>query len=88
MMVQVTLKEQRKNGMIGDAVVVSEGEVVVRAKGFEVSLVGDSGDFEGEDVHAAVELEWKQDINFAEDSPLIHPDKDRRGAYAILESLL
>lgn len=84
MAMQVVITEQRKNGMIGDAVVVSKGELVVHAKGFEVSLIGDSGG-EVEDAHAAVELEWKQDINLTEAAPLIQPAKDRTDLHASLD---
>lgn len=84
MTMQVVLTEQRKNGMIGDAIVVSEGEVVAHTKGFEVSLAGDSV-VEAEDPHAAVELEWKQDINFTEATTLIYPAKDRSEIHAMLD---
>lgn len=84
MIMQVEITEQRNNGLVGEAMAVSEGEVVVRAKGLDMSLIGDLG-IEAEDIHAAAELEWKQDINYMDVAGLIQPAKDRSRVHGDLD---
>lgn len=74
-----------RNMLTGDAVVVSNGELAVRMKGVQISFIGDSGNDAEEDLHAAVELEWKEAINLMDSAPLIRQAKDRREVHALLD---
>ncbi|KAK7718985.1 Type I Iterative PKS [Diaporthe eres] len=85
MTMRITASESPRNAYIGDAVAVSEGELVVRVKGVQMSFIGDSGNDDGEDLHAAVELEWKEDINLMDPAPLIRQAKDRREVHSLLD---
>lgn len=82
---RITASESPRNAYIGDAVAVSAGELVVRVKGVQMSFIGDSGNEAEEDLHAAVELEWKQDINLMDPAPLIRQAKDRREVHSLLD---
>lgn len=84
MTMRVTASESPRNAYIGDAVAVSGGELVVRVEGVQMSFIGDSGGDE-EDLHAAVELEWKEDINLMDPAPLIRQAKDRREVHGLLD---
>lgn len=82
---RVTASESPRNAYIGDAVAVSGGELVVRVEGVQMSFIGDSGGDDEEDLHAAVELEWKEDINLMDPAPLIRQAKDRGEVHALLD---
>lgn len=81
----IVASKPQRNAYIGDAVAVSDGEVAVRVKGMQMSFIGDSGNEADEDLHAAVELEWKEDINLMDPAPLIRQAKDRREVHALLD---
>ena len=68
-----------------DLIGVSEGETVITMKGLRLSRIGDSDDVSGEDPHAAVELEFKNDVNFLDASQLIRPLKDRTDVHRLLD---
>lgn len=85
MTMHITASESQRNEFVGDAVVVSDGKLAVRVKGMQMSFIGDSGNAAGEDLHAAVELEWKEDINLTDIAPLIRQAKDRREVNALLD---
>ncbi|RYP15361.1 hypothetical protein DL765_005752 [Monosporascus sp. GIB2] len=88
MMMHVHAGERRRNGFIGDMVAVSEGQVVIQVKGLQSSFIGfaDAAGDSNNDPHAAVELEWKEDINLMNASPLIHPAKDRSDVHRLLDA--
>lgn len=81
----IVASEPQRNAYVGDAVAVSDGQLVVRVKGMQMSFIGDSGNEAEEDLHAAVELEWKEDINLMDPAPLICQAKDRREVHALLD---
>ncbi|KAJ0116060.1 hypothetical protein J7T55_005006 [Diaporthe amygdali] len=85
MTMHVIASESPRNAYTGDATVVSNGEMVARLKGVQMSFIGDSGNDTEEDLHAAVELEWKEAINFMDSAPLIRQAKDRREVHALLD---
>lgn len=85
MRMHVVASESLKNAFTGDAVVVSNGELAVRMKGVQMSFIGDSEDEAEEDLHAAVELEWKEAINLMDSSSLICRAKDRREVHGLLD---
>ncbi|WYZ43619.1 hypothetical protein EsH8_VII_000055 [Colletotrichum jinshuiense] len=90
MVMQVHVTEQRKNTRIGDMVAVSDGEVVISVKGLQVTVISeaDGGSNGGhmQDPHAAVELEWKEDVNLLDMATLIRPAKDRFDVRELLDS--
>jgi acyl transferase domain-containing protein len=87
MKMQVRATERRKNGQVGDIVAVSDGQVVINVKGLRMSSIGgaDDKDETGKDPHAAVELEWKEDVNLMEVASLVRPAKDRRDVHRLLD---
>jgi hypothetical protein len=60
-----------KGWISGNLVAISDGEVVIDMTGMSMSRIGEIADATGEDRHAAVELEWKQDITFMDASTVI-----------------
>lgn len=74
-----------KGAMSGDLVAVSNGKCVVDMKGLSLSRIGEAEDASGEDPNAAVELEWKPDINLLNASTLIHVAKDRDVVHSMLD---
>jgi len=79
---------------VGDVVAVSDGDgqVVVAAKDLQLSVISEAAEVNdgggrggARDPHAAVELEWKQDINLMDVAALIRPGKDRREVHALLD---
>ncbi len=94
MTMEVRVTEQSGNLRVGDIVVVSDGDgqVVVSVKDLQMSVISEAGAHdEGggsgawDDPHAAVELEWKQDVNLTDVAALIRPAKDRRDVHALLD---
>jgi len=98
MTMQVRITEKRSNVRVGDIVAVSDadGQVVIDVKDLQMSVIseaddnGNSGSHGGEakairDPHAAVELEWKRDVNLADVGALIHPANDRDNVHALLD---
>ncbi|KKY36228.1 putative polyketide synthase [Diaporthe ampelina] len=85
MTMHVVASESPRNAYTGDAVLVSNGELAARVEGVQMSFIGDSGNEAEEDLHAAVELEWKECIDFMDPAPLIRQAKDRREVHALLD---
>lgn len=85
----VEITEERTTAYLGDILLVSpanEGQVVVKAKGWTVtSISGASGNAEDQDPHAAVELEWREDVNLIDVSSLIQPANDRTVVHRLLD---
>jgi hypothetical protein len=82
------ITEERTSSYIGDIIAVSDGQVVVEMKGFQASVISDGYDDEaGEDhdPHAAVELEWKEDVNLMDPAVLITRAKDRDAIHVELD---
>jgi NADPH:quinone reductase-like Zn-dependent oxidoreductase/2-polyprenyl-3-methyl-5-hydroxy-6-metoxy-1,4-benzoquinol methylase len=82
----VHARERRHNAQIGDIVAVSDGQITVNVKGLQMSVIGDANDGEEENPHAAVELEWKEDVNLMNVASLIHQDRDRSDVHKILDT--
>ncbi|VBB84212.1 Putative polyketide synthase [Podospora comata] len=85
MAMEVRITEERKNARIADAVAVSDGKVVISVKGMQVSVISDAEGDGGQDPHAAVELEWKEDVNLMDITTLIRPAKDRHDVHKLLD---
>lgn len=58
------LDEQSQPASSADVVAISDGEVSIEMLGLKMSDIGDGKDDNRGDLHSAVELVWKQDINF------------------------
>ncbi|KAI0477937.1 hypothetical protein GGR56DRAFT_432914 [Xylariaceae sp. FL0804] len=95
MAIRVRATERRRNAYSGDLTAVSDGQVVVQAKGFRLTVV-DNNDTEAEGPsssgakfrHGAVQLEWKPDINFADVDKLFSPDLPPDRDFALLDRYL
>jgi acyl transferase domain-containing protein len=83
---EVNAEQARHNAHIGDIVAVSGGQVTVAVKGLQMSVISDGGDGEEENPHAAVELEWKEDVNLLDVTSLIKQDRDRFEVHKILDT--
>lgn len=84
--VRTDIIEQQHSAQIGNIVAVCQGEVVVEIKGFQLSTISDGDDDNNEvDPHAAVELEWKEDLNLTDISTLIWPAEDRSKIHSLLD---
>lgn len=64
-------KVPTKGSISGSLIGVSEGETVIDMRGVSLSRISESEDGSTQDAHAAVELEWKADLNFLNASTLI-----------------
>ena len=68
----------------GDAVATADSKIVFEVKGLRIASLGDSTENE-EKPHAAIQLEWRPDINFLDVKQLIRPTQDLRGLLIALE---
>ncbi|TVY20219.1 Highly reducing polyketide synthase FUM1 [Lachnellula arida] len=76
----------RKGVIIGDAFGATNGEPVMRLRGLRLSPVeNDSGN--DPDPHAAIQLEWKPDIDFLQNKDLIRTVKSVRETHKLGEKL-
>ena len=71
----------------GNLVGVSAGEVVMNLVGLKMSPLGDNDQGQNEDPHAAVELEWKCDLNLLDAVQLMRPAKDVTMCHMLVEKL-
>lgn len=76
MTIQATADDNTKAAVSGDIVAVSEGQLVIEILGLQMTAIGDSNDTDI-DPHAAVELEWKEDLNFMDAATLFHQSHER-----------
>lgn len=77
MMLQTTADEIPKASLSGNTVIISNGEVVGEMKGLQLSSIGNYENDEKADPCAAVELEWKRDVNLLDAAKLMAPAVDR-----------
>lgn len=69
----ITLKVQAdevptKGSISGNLIGVADGETIIDLRGVVLSRIGESEEESDQDPHAAVELEWKPDINLLDPS--------------------
>ena len=76
-----------KGGLCGDLIGVAGDEVVINLRGLKMSALGDNDDGLNEDPHAAVELEWKSDINLLDATELMRPANDITESHLLAEKL-
>lgn len=74
--VQVQTDLTPRGAFYGDAVGTASAETIFQLKNLRFSALADASDARGEDPHAAVELVWKPDIHFVDNSSLMRVDKD------------
>ena len=87
--VHVTVQaESDCNGPItGDAIGMAADESVLLIKGLRLSPIQGSDATTDTDPHAAVELEWRPDVDFQDPTALFDLPPTRRSLYAVLEKL-
>ena len=85
--VQAEGNSSKTGALTGNLVGVSEGRVVINLKGLQMSPLGDNNEGSGDEPHAAVELEWKSDINLADATQLMQPAKDISKCHQLIERL-
>ena len=73
--------------LTGNLVGVSAGELVINLKGLRMTPLGDNNEGQNEDPHAAVELEWKSDVNLLDAAQLMRPAKDITKCHPMVERL-
>jgi 2-polyprenyl-3-methyl-5-hydroxy-6-metoxy-1,4-benzoquinol methylase len=76
-----------KGTLSGNLVGVSAGELVIDLKGLRMTPLGDNNEGQNEDPHAAVELEWKSDVNLLDAAQLMRPAKDITKSHLLVERL-
>ncbi|KAL9609603.1 MAG: hypothetical protein Q9167_005646 [Letrouitia subvulpina] len=85
--IQAEGKSSNTGALTGDLLGVSAGEVVINLKGLRMSPLGDNDEGMNEDPHAAVELEWKSDVNLVDARELMRPAKDISISHQLIEKL-
>lgn len=83
--IMVTITEQRQASYIGHAVATCNGEIVAEALAYQMSAIGGADKAEMRESHAAVELQWKEDVNLISPARLIFPHKDQPIVRSLLE---
>ena len=86
-LVQAEADATARGTLSGNLVGVSEGETVINMKGLRLSPLGDNDEATGDDPHAAVELEWKSDLNFMDAAQLMRPLKDNTKSHLLVDRL-
>ena len=76
-----------RGAVIGNGIAIANGKVVLDMKGLKMPPIEDDDGTEDPNPHAAVYLEWKPDIHFADASTLIRPTKTVREPYLLIERL-
>ena len=76
MVIKATGDDEPKGALSGNIVAVSEGKVVIDLQGLQMSGIGNVQDPDM-DPHAAVELEWQEDLKFLDVAPLIYQKHDK-----------
>ncbi|EJP66434.1 polyketide synthase, putative [Beauveria bassiana ARSEF 2860] len=85
MQIEVRADKEPKATLSGDITALSGGQVAIEMKGLQMSAIEDSSDLQDPNRHAAVELEWKEDLHLqASVEHLIEPASDRTAVYALL----
>jgi acyl transferase domain-containing protein/NADPH:quinone reductase-like Zn-dependent oxidoreductase/SAM-dependent methyltransferase len=74
-------------GMTGNIIGISAGETVFGLKGLRMSPLEDNGEGTNDDTDAAVELEWKSDVNLLDATKLMRPSKDITDIHNLIEKL-
>ncbi|OGM50547.1 hypothetical protein ABOM_000924 [Aspergillus bombycis] len=86
MVIEAHADEQPTAALSGNIIAVANGQVTIDIKGLQMSAIGDAAYASGQNPHAAVELEWREDINLITDAHrLIRPAKDRREVHHSLD---
>ena len=76
-----------RGAITGSGIATSDGKVVLDIKGLKMSPIEDDAEGEDSDPHAAVQLEWDLDIDFANTSSLIKPTTTPRELHVLIERL-
>ena len=85
--IQAEAASSFSGALSGNLVGVSAGEVVMNLVGLKMSPLGDNDQGQNEDPHAAVELEWKSDLNLLDAAQLMRPAKDITMCHLLVEKL-
>lgn len=85
--IQAEAQSSSTGTLSGNLVGVSGGELVINLKGLRMTPLGDNNEAQNEDPHAAVELEWKSDVNLLDAAQLMRPAKDITSCHLLVEKL-
>ena len=85
--VQVETDVTPRGSFFGHAIGTSGDQTVLHVKNLRFSALADADDARGNDPHAAVELVWKPDIHFIENSSLMSVNKDVSGLSLLVERM-
>ena len=86
-MIQAEAESSPGGALFGNLAGVVDGEITINLKGLRMSPLGDNDEGLNDDPHAAVELEWKSDINFLDAAKLMRPAKDITKSHLLIEKL-
>lgn len=86
-LIQADAASSSLGALSGNLVGVSAGKVVMNLVGLKMSPLGDNDQGQNEDPHAAVELEWKSDLNLLDAAQLMRPAKDIINCHMLVEKL-
>ncbi|KAF7552999.1 hypothetical protein G7Z17_g3945 [Cylindrodendrum hubeiense] len=76
LLAQTDAEAINRGAFYGDAIGVSANEPVLRLKNIRFFHMQEAEDDRGSDPHAAVEMEWRPDINLVDNSLLMRPSTD------------
>lgn len=85
--IQAEAESSSTGTLSGNLVGVSAGKLAINLKGLRMTPLGDNNESQNEDPHAAVELEWKSDVNLLDATQLMRPDKDITKCHLLVEKL-
>lgn len=85
--IQAEAESSPTGTLAGNLVGVSAGELVMNLKGLKMTPLGDNNEGQNDDPHAAVELEWKSDVNLLDATQLMRPAKDITKCHLLVEKL-
>ena len=85
--VEAEASSSSSGSLAGNLLGVSDGKTVIELKGLSMSPLGDNDESLNEDPHAAVELEWKSDVNLLDANSLMRPAKDITKSHDLIEKL-
>ena len=85
--IEAETKASPSGALVGNLIGTSTGQTVIHVRGLRMSPLGDHADMLSEDPHAAVELEWKSDVNLIDLKELMRPVVDISKSHPLIEKL-
>lgn len=87
MQVHIDTKTTPRRIVTGNGHGMIDGKLAFHLKGMKLSPLGEQENDSESNPHAAVELEWRPDINFLDAKTLMRPSRDVQSAHILVETL-